>query len=424
MLARGAGAPGMFMSKFDGYIKFENENAALAFRGQQYLDFEYEQLLRDVMGMANADVSGERHIVLGIEQKPGKPRVLVGMKKKDFLDPSVFCKLVSENIEPPLKVSYVAHEVDGRIFGMLIVPDAGHKPYMMKRDFSKSLRRGDAWIRRGSKLVRLDREGLESIYADRFQKEPMDGHLEVSFSGTADGKMLELPVLPAADPPSKQAAKQIRACIKAKERADEILGHEDSKIQRLMHVNIFGTETPFESRDLTTLKRDLKTITITYRKADKFYFLEENAHKVNLSVMNLGEEYLEDVSVVLEIPVLQGVAVARKIYLSPEARQDPSATAACGNQENSPTVERLEDRIRITDNIGAIPPRIPTELLKAPLRIAVSTPAIAQVVPVYYAVLGRNLRQPVTGRLEFKVVAPRPASKPTDKKRRRAAEGC
>ncbi len=80
----------MFMSRFDEYIKHENENASLAFREQQYLEFEYEELLRDVMGMANADVSGERHVVLGIEQKPGKTRVLVGIKKEDLLDPSVF----------------------------------------------------------------------------------------------------------------------------------------------------------------------------------------------------------------------------------------------------------------------------------------------------------------------------------------------
>ncbi len=412
----------MFMSRFDEYIKHENENASLAFREQQYLEFEYEELLRDVMGMANADVSGERHVVLGIEQKPGKTRVLVGIKKEDLLDPSVFRTVVSENIEPPLKVNYVAHEVDGRMFGILIIPDVGDKPYVMKRDFSKSLRRGDAWIRRGSKLARLDREGLESIYGDRFQKDPIDGHLEVSFSGTAGRKMLELSVLPADEPPSKQAARQIRACISAKERADEILGHEDSKIQRLMHVNIFGTDAPFESRDIATLKRDLKTVTTVYRKADKYYFLEENAHKVNLSVMNLGEEYLEDASVVLEIPILKGVAVARKIYLPPEARQDPSATSVFENQKNYPTVERLEDRIRISDNIGAIPHHIPTELFKVPLRIGVSTAAIAQVVPVYYAVLGRNLRQPVTGRLEFKVVEPRPERKSSNKKRRREAE--
>ncbi len=422
-MAHGARVPGMFMSRFDEYIKFENEDAALAFRQQQYLQCEYQELLRDVMGMANADVSGERHIVLGVEQRPGKRRVLVGIKKKEFLDPSVFRKVVSENLEPPLTVTYVAHKVDGRMFGILIVPDAGDKPYMMKRDFSKSLRRGDAWIRRGSKLARLDREGLESIYADRFQKKSIDSHLEVSFSGTVGRKMLELPVLSADDPPSKQAAKQIRACIRARERADEILGHEDSKIQRLMHVNIFGTDASFESRDLAALKRDLQTVATVYRKADKYYFLEENAHKVNLSVVNLGEEYLEDTSVVLEIPVLKGVAVASRIYLQLDARQHASATSVIENQENYPTVERLEDRVRISDNIGAIPHHIPTELFKVPLRIAVSTPAIAQVVPVYYAVLGRNLRQPVTGRLELHVVEPRPERRISAKTRSRAAEG-
>lgn len=70
------------MSTFDEYVKFDNENAALAFRGQQYLEFEYEGLLRDVMGMANADVSGDRYIVLGIEQEPGKARVLATVSSK------------------------------------------------------------------------------------------------------------------------------------------------------------------------------------------------------------------------------------------------------------------------------------------------------------------------------------------------------
>ena len=125
----------------------------------------------------------------------------------------------------------------------------------------------------------------------------------------------------------------------------------------------------------------------------------------------------------LEIPVLKGVAVASSIYLPPDARQDASATSVIENQENYPTVERLEDRVRISDNIGAIPHHIPTELFKVPLRIAVSTPAIAQVVPVYYAVLGRNLRQPVTGRLELHVVEPRPERRISAKTRSRAAKG-
>ncbi len=394
------------MPAYDDYIRFENENTALVFRSNQYSEHEYEDLLCNVMSLANANVHGPRHIVIGVEIESEKKRTLVGIRKKDFLDPSIYRKTVREYIEPAIKVNYVAYEIDGRIFGILVIDDCEDKPYMMRKEYSKMLRTGDAWIRRGARNYPVDREGLESIYANRYQKQPVDGHLEVSFSGTAARQMLELPVLAVDNPPLKQAAAQIKDCIRAKERADDILGHDDSKLQRLMHVNIYGTDTPFEARDLEQLKRDLKTVKKDFAQDDKYYYLEENAHKVNITIMSLGAEYLEDVSIVVEIPIRKGLAVSRKIY-TPDSRHDagdPLSTTVFENTDSYPTVERQDDRIRVTENIGSVPHHKPVEAFRQPLRIAVSSSGIDEIVPLYYAVFSRNLRRPVTGRLEFKIV--------------------
>jgi hypothetical protein len=52
------------MRNVSDIIRFEREHTALDFKQAQYVRAQHEALLKDFMAMANADVDGERHILI------------------------------------------------------------------------------------------------------------------------------------------------------------------------------------------------------------------------------------------------------------------------------------------------------------------------------------------------------------------------
>ena len=62
------------MINFDDLIKYENENTCLDFKAIQYEKSQYEELIKDIMSMANADVENDRYIIIGVKHKPSGDR--------------------------------------------------------------------------------------------------------------------------------------------------------------------------------------------------------------------------------------------------------------------------------------------------------------------------------------------------------------
>ena len=51
---------------YEDLVRYEHENTALDFKRSQYTKKTHQDLLKDVISMANADVEETRHIVIGI----------------------------------------------------------------------------------------------------------------------------------------------------------------------------------------------------------------------------------------------------------------------------------------------------------------------------------------------------------------------
>ena len=85
-----------------------------------------------------------------------------------------------------------------------------------------------------------------------------------------------------------------------------------------MHVREHGIEAEFDSRDINTLTDLHGSIGYEHAEADDYYFFEEKALKLNLTICNEGEDGLEDVSIELAFPRIQDFDVADRLYTGPD----------------------------------------------------------------------------------------------------------
>ena len=85
-------------------IKHENESTSLDFKREQYHKENYISLIKDIMAMANAPISGSRYIVIGIKHKSdGTKEYHPVSELKDQADIE---NLIQDNVEPTIKFQY------------------------------------------------------------------------------------------------------------------------------------------------------------------------------------------------------------------------------------------------------------------------------------------------------------------------------
>lgn len=126
----------------------KNECEMLDFKATLYRKEQYENLLKDILGMANANVSGSRYIIMGVKQKITGDCDIIGLSG-EAVDPSIFQQLVIENIEPTIQCELHYLTVQGKLLAILEFISPNQQPYMLKKQFGK-LHIGTCYIRKGS----------------------------------------------------------------------------------------------------------------------------------------------------------------------------------------------------------------------------------------------------------------------------------
>lgn len=194
-------------------IHYENEKTGLDFKAVIYKADKFDDLLKDIMAMANAALEEDRYIVVGIKHHPSSERVILGVE--EFMDDATYYQLVHSNIEPDIHFEYFHVEVADKKVGVFRIFNCDNQPYLMKKD-TKNLRRGDGFIRKGTSQMRLMRSDLDKIFAQRQSADEFTGKIDTVFE--SDGKPCTT-LQPWAElvPPSEEAAIRIRAIIADKE---------------------------------------------------------------------------------------------------------------------------------------------------------------------------------------------------------------
>lgn len=377
-------------------IRFDAEHTGLDFKRTQYVSAKHDDVLKDVMALANAEVDGDRYIIIGVEPRAGGPNRVVGVPTGQVVDDAVYQQLVHENIEPDIGFAYETHDIGGQLVCMFRIFDCRERPYVMKKDYGNTLRRGDGWIRKGSHQLRLMREDLERIYAARQQQA---GPLELTFEKSASTHLDVRVTDPADLLPSDRAETTIKEILAERARLEPLLGALSHPLDLAIYP---GHATSYEQRPTETLRADLERVREAYRDDDAYHVYEELATPMQLLLHNRGGVCLEGAKLELVMIVPDGVLVADRVHTKPI--RDPMMMALCGSSAiGYPHVERDGyGRVIARCSLGDVRPGESIAVFGVPLRVTALAEAAGKQAMLSARVLGKNLASPYVTALSIR----------------------
>ncbi len=387
------------MADLEHLIRYENEHSALDFKSEQYRKGSHEALLKDVLAMANADVEGDRHVVIGVKHLPDGSREIIGIERSAFVDPATYQELVRANIEPSIDVDYLSVDLDGKVLAVLRISGCEDPPYLMKKDFG-ALKIGDGFIRKGSHQARLTRSDFDRMIASKTPLGPSESDLVISLDPTKHIDRLTIDPLIDVALPSARAAATIRAILAEREEHRKNPGLRKfgpAVLANITMPSIFGGQ-PYHLRSDNELREDLENIAEAYIEDDLYELYEEHAFKLNIYITNQGTAYVEDAEIELTLPELDGLLVADQIHRKPARGSFPSIDSLDGlaMPYTYPTVQSVGNSILISDQIGEIKHQRTTEAFADPVRVAFGPDTAGEALQITCRIHARNLSEPVT----------------------------
>jgi hypothetical protein len=193
--------------RLDEILELPANAPNLLFRFEPFAKNQREQFLREVLGLANANVEGDRFLVFGIHLDVAEKKI-VGLTDGDIRTLEEDSRDIISYIEPELTIARIKNEIDGVEVAALRLKQCDNAPYMLKDDFSRSLRSGECWIRENGILRLACRKDLDRMYGRSFGGNQADGKQEkiviengavkIGFDGNFDTDLLEVQI-PAAN---------------------------------------------------------------------------------------------------------------------------------------------------------------------------------------------------------------------------------
>ncbi len=378
------------MKHFQQIIAAATPEAGVQFRSKPYGTDGIRDFLRDVMALANTSVEGTRHIVIGVGFDSKGRRQVHSVHDKDFGGKPDYAALVSDYIEPAVRIRHQRVTVDGQQVGVFEIADCQDRPYMMRIDFSETLRRGDAYMRVNDTAIKMGRRQLQTLFQAQFQDSVSAKDIEVGFPGEVILKDLRLKCRDLSRLPSAMAAEKLDELMKVQIESQK--SGAESIMARLVHARLYGSDDPYVSRTPEDLLLEMAQIRAKYAAEDQRYMFGPNAEQIQTVVYNQSNEPILDASLVLLLPPDDNLHIADRL---------PGTPDATGGHSDYPVVAVLDNSIRITQKIGDIPAGEPVKVFQTPLRICADAALRGRKFGVRYALFGQNLRTPAKGRLRL-----------------------
>jgi len=347
-----------------------------------------EELLKEVIGLANADVDGPRYILFGVNVGAMDGSGVVGIAESAMADLKKAHRLLSALIEPVLHLAFIFDRINGKLVGALEIDGCDEGPYVVGKDFSETLSRGQTWVREGRELRAVEGTDLASTGAEQPDEPFIPPPISVGFNDQPDCKVLEMSVPDTSNPPfagEKQKVKEPRNLQKAIKDTIETV---TTQILRLR---------PGYEPDIAADTAELKESKTLFADADNHYFYEEKALQLNLIVSNDGEEIVRDVDIELGFPRLPDFDVADHLYVSPFDKRSPHELKNLGY----PKVQRDASAIMVRSSIGVLAPRSPEPAFRCALRMAVGPGMQGKKIAIHYTLRGQNEQEFGRGRLKI-----------------------
>ncbi|MDJ0907233.1 MAG: ATP-binding protein [Woeseiaceae bacterium] len=385
------------MNRLARIVRSATPSTAVKFCKHAYGKSGIEQYLRDVISLANASVEGPRYIITGIEFDAKGRKHMPGVGREDFSGKPAYQSLANEHIEPPVRIRYEPVTVEGERVGVFEIGDCQDRPYMMRIDYSETLRRGDAYARIRNNAVKLGRRQLQALFEKKFQDSVSAASIEVGFPGEIIHKDLNVMTHSFAKLPSAVASAKLHELIEAKQRV--AVTATNTFLQRLTHARLFGSDCPYEERSSDEILEEMRQLEHRYRHNDNHFLFEERATLVQMVLLNQGNEELRDASLTLALPKHEAFRVATELPRIP--RDDDFIERTPGEQAGYPSVSQCENSLQVSVKLDAIEPGVPTEVFDLPLRICVGNELEGRRVSIQYALHAHNLRTAARGQLRL-----------------------
>lgn len=355
-----------------------------------------EQLVQEVIGLANTDVDGARYIIFGVNTATMENNGVVGIADSAMADLKKAHRLISALIKPILHLAFIFDKFNGKLVGALEIDGCDEAPYVIRRDFSKKLAGGQSWIWQGRQLRSLGPDDLEQIKARVARKQTWA--VKIGFNDQPDCDVLKVAIPDTSNPPSRRAKQSIQRAIDWKEKVADRFGTVDTQIHRLLHVHEHGIDSEFDSRDVETLTDLHGSIGFEHAEADAYYYFEEQAVKLNLTVCNKEEEGLEDVSIKLTFPRASDFDIADHLYTGPDDKRTPVEI----DMADYPQVQHLKQGTVVSASLGYLAPNSSQQVFGCALRLAVGPMMRGKKVGIKYTLRAKNKQSPGRGYLKIK----------------------
>ena len=372
--------------------------SSIQFRRHAYGNEGIRSFLRDVLALANASVEGNRYIVMGVDlDEKGRKRTQQ-IPTEDFSGKPSYQSLANEFIEPPVRIRYKPVSFDGTQIGVFEIGDCQDRPYMMRVDYSETLRRGDAYKRVNNAVIKMGRRQLMELFEDKFRDSVSAGDIEVGFPGEIIHKDRAIPTCDLSKMPSALASNKLEEMLNVRSMSGN--SGSTTMVARLTHARLFGTADPYVERSPEDIMVELNQIRSKYRDEDNHFLFHEYAERLQLIVYNQGEEPIIDASLSLALPNHNSFYVAERLPKRPTNNRFVERTP--DEIANYPTVMLKDDAVNITAKIGDIPPGEPIEIFLSPLLLCVGDELSGRRFGIRYALHGQNLRAPAKGQLKLR----------------------
>ena len=134
-------------------LLYEEEGTTLDFKKEQYLfskatDIEKSELLKDILGFANAWRRATAFILIGVEDVQGGRGKIIGISPNDHLQDHSLQQFVNNLTNRPVRFHYEAFSAEGKHIGIISIEEQV-RPIYLKRDYGK-LKKNEVYVRRGS----------------------------------------------------------------------------------------------------------------------------------------------------------------------------------------------------------------------------------------------------------------------------------
>lgn len=309
-------------------LLFEEEGTTIDFKKEQYRfvnagDDEKSELLKDILGFANAWRRAKAYILVGVEDVRGDKSNVAGIPASDQLEDHSLQQFVNSLVNTPIHFQYRAFSYQGIQVGIFVFDEGQKRPVYLKRNYG-TLEKEKVYVRRGSSTTPSKPASLDEIALMGAGKPRDRAELLVEFAhidrDDAIGARIHMKCEFCSVPEAKDIPKL-----------------------RDPHEHPFGIRTDF----------------LRSHNANYYYELAEYeamtrlCRPVRLTVKNIGEVAANNVRVELVVPMGFGLLPTEDLPEKPEKEEMAGARAMRGirsvhrRDPGEVDIDQNDDRFRI-----------------------------------------------------------------------------